>query len=56
MMAEVVLRVYFDNLKDLEKIDAFRDKNPGWLEVKTTCFTKFEIVKYLNNVEEALKL
>ena len=54
MIAEVVLRVYFDNIKDLKKIETFRVKNPEWSEVKTSRFTKFETVKYLNDIEEAL--
>lgn len=54
MIAEVILRVYFDNIKDVKKIESFRKKNPEWSEVVTTVFTKFETVKYLNNVEEDL--
>lgn len=54
MIAEVILRVYFDNIEDMKKIEVFRVKNPEWSEVQTTRFTKFETVKYLNDVEEAL--
>lgn len=54
MIAEVVIRVYFDNIEDMKKIEVFRVKNPEWSEVQTTRFTKFETVKYLNDVEEAL--
>ena len=54
MIAEVILRVYFDSIEDLHKIETFREKNPEWSEVQTTRFTKFETVKYLNDIEEAL--
>ena len=55
MIAEVVLRVYFDNIEDMKKIETFIVKNSDWSIVKTTRFTKFETVKYLNNIEEALE-
>lgn len=54
MIAEVILRVYFDNIEEMKKIEVFRVKNPDWSIVQTTRFTKFETVKYLNNIEEAL--
>ena len=55
MIAEVVIRVYFDNIEDLKKIETFRSKNPEWSETKTVRFTKFETVKYINDIVEALQ-